>query len=181
MHSNKWITKNNILSEGECIKINVLLLGDTWKILILRVSPKIIQIMVKHVHYSNRRVSRFRLASLLEILPLRSIFKMHSTFFSRISWPLRWEEGNFNKRFLANLCGGVESPSSRNGRRWKFYDPRGISSTLKSGILILIPDVHRRRWPDDDEQSHISHPHRTSGIQSIFNSIDEWNVPSEDW
>ena len=39
--------------------------GDTPKILILRVSPKIIQIMVKHVHYSNRRVSRFRLASLI--------------------------------------------------------------------------------------------------------------------
>jgi hypothetical protein len=72
-----------------------------------------------------------------------------------------WEEGNFNKRFLANLCGKVESP---NGRRWKFYHPRGISSTLKSSIFILIPDVHRRWWPDDDEQSLFSH--RTS--RSIF-------------
>ena len=101
---------------------------------------------------------------ILEILPFRYVFYVCSTFFGRISWPLEWEEGNFNKRFLANLCGKVESPSSRNGRRWKFYHPRRRSITLKcissdveaaesSTNSTRTLEMARRRWAI----SHLSH------------------------
>ncbi len=56
----------------------------------------------------------------MDILPLRGVLCVHSTFSCRISWPLTWEEGGFLLGYLENLCGEVEFSSSPVWRRWKF-------------------------------------------------------------
>ena len=66
-------------------------------------------------------------------LPFRCVFYVCSTFFCRISWPLTWEEGNFNKQFLANLCGENFPPRLEmgGGENSTTHVPRRSSITLK--------------------------------------------------